>query len=101
LFLLWLNSSVQVLDLEIEHELELLQLLSLFLELVNFLFSSSDISILFGDLFFKSRSFFAEFLILNILFTDEEFLVINRSVQIVQLLSNFFKFVLSQLEFGL
>jgi hypothetical protein len=77
LLLFWLNSSVQILDFEIKHKLELLKFLGLFLELVNLLFSNTDITILFGDLFFKSRCLFAEFLVLDILFADKELLIVN------------------------
>jgi hypothetical protein len=77
LLLFWLNSSVQILDFEIKHKLELFKFLGLFLELVNLLFSNTDITILFGDLFFKSRCFLAEFLVLDILFADKELLIVN------------------------
>jgi len=71
LLLFGLNSSVQVLNLEIEYEFELLQLLSLFLQLVDLLLSDTNITIFLGDLFLECSCFLAELLVFDVLFADQ------------------------------
>lgn len=52
LLLFGLNGSVEVLDLEIEHKLELFQLLGLFLQLVNLLLPDTNVTVLLGNFLF-------------------------------------------------
>lgn len=58
LLFLWLDSSIQILNLKVKHKFELFKFLGLLFELVNFFLSDSDITVLLGNLLFEGRCFF-------------------------------------------